>query len=160
MQRAEQRTGEAGGEHAEPRRAEEIGNAIGAHRAHHQRAFEAEIDAARTLGDAFAETDEEKRRGDADGAAEHGERHGPEPDRRVRHQDFPFKKPIRPYIASLASTNTKMMPCSTSTEASGSPRRRCNRPPEALMPPSRIATGMIASGFCRARKATRIPVKP
>ena len=30
----------------------------------------------------------------------------------------------------------------------------------ALMPPSRIATGMIASGFCRARKATRMPVKP
>jgi general nucleoside transport system permease protein len=30
----------------------------------------------------------------------------------------------------------------------------------ALMPPSRMATGMTASGDCRARKATRMPVKP
>src|SRR6185437_15180646 len=135
-------------------------DAVGAHRAHHQRAFEAEIDAPRALGDALAEADKQKRRRDADRAAEHRERHGPESDRSAGHQVFPFKKPIRPYSASLASTNTKMMPCSTCTEASGSPSRRCSRPPEALMPPSTIATGMIASGFCRAKKATRIPVKP
>ncbi len=77
--------GDAGGEHAEPRRAGEIGDAVGAHRAHHQRAFEAEIDAAGALGDAFAEADEQERRGDADRAAEHGERHGPQSDRTVRH---------------------------------------------------------------------------
>ena len=48
---------------------------------------------------------------------------------------------MRPYSASLASTTTKMMPCSTCTEASGRPSRRCSSPPLALMPPSRIATG-------------------
>ena len=58
------------------------------------------------LGDAFAEADEQKRRGDADRAAEH--RRGARS--RVRSfrppcQDFPFRKPIRPYSASLASTN-------------------------------------------------------
>ncbi len=85
MERAEQGTGHACGEHAEPGRAREIGDAVGAHRAHHQRAFEAEIDAARALGDAFAEADEQERRGDADGAAEHRERDRPEADGSVRH---------------------------------------------------------------------------
>ena len=33
---------------------------------------------------------------------------------------------MRPYSASLARTKTKMIPCSTSTEASGRPSRRCN----------------------------------
>ena len=48
MQRAQHRAGDAGGEHAEPGRAGEVGDAVAAHRAHHQRAFEAEIDAARS----------------------------------------------------------------------------------------------------------------
>jgi hypothetical protein len=82
VQGAEQGAGDAGGENAEPGRAGEIGDAIGAHRAHHQRAFEAEIDPARALGDAFAETDEEKGRADPDGAAEHRQRHRPQSDRR------------------------------------------------------------------------------
>ena len=56
---------------------------------------------------------------------------------------------------TLASTETKIMPCSTSTEASGNPNRRWSSPPPALMPPSSRATGMTASGLCRARKATR-----
>ena len=51
---------------------------------------------------------------------------------------------MRPYSASLASTMTKIIPCSTSTDASGRPSRRCNSPPLAPMPPSRTATGMIA----------------
>ncbi|GCC45770.1 hypothetical protein chiPu_0029690, partial [Chiloscyllium punctatum] len=90
MQRAEQRAGDAGREHAEPWRAGEIGDAIGAQRAHHQRALETEIDAAGSLGDALAEADEQKRRRDADGAAEHSERDGPEPERCVRHvRTFP-----------------------------------------------------------------------
>ena len=46
--------------------------------------------------------------------------------------DFPFRKPMRPYSVSLARTTTKMMPCSTSTVASGRPSRRCSRPPLAL----------------------------
>ena len=35
--------------------------------------------------------------------------------------------------------------------------RRWIRPFEASMPPSRIAKGMMASGFCRARNAIRMP---
>src|ERR1700691_5271719 len=86
MQRAQPRAGEAGGENSEPWRAGEIGNAVGAHRAHHQRSLEPEIDAAASLGDAFPQAHEQEWRGDADGAAEHRERYGPEPDRSVsRH---------------------------------------------------------------------------
>ena len=40
------------------------------------------------------------------------------------------------------------IPCSTLTVASGRSSRRCNKPPLAPMPPSRIATGMMAIGFC------------
>jgi hypothetical protein len=58
MERAEQRARNAGCEYAKPGRAAEIGDAVGAHRAHDQRALEAEIDAAGALGDAFAEADE------------------------------------------------------------------------------------------------------
>ena len=85
MERAEQRARDAGRQHPEPGRAREIGDAIGAHRAHDQRAFEAEIDAPGALGDAFAQADEQERRRNADGAAEYGERDGPESDRSVRH---------------------------------------------------------------------------
>src|SRR6266853_501369 len=53
--------------------------------AHHQGAFEAEVDAPRALGDALAEADEQKWRGDANRAAEHGERNRPESDRSIRH---------------------------------------------------------------------------
>jgi hypothetical protein len=47
--------------------------------------------------------------------------------------------------ASLARISTKAMPCSTMTDASGSPRRRCNRLPAAPKPPNRMATGMMAN---------------
>ena len=77
VQRAQRGADDAGGKNAEPGRAGEIGGAVAAHRAHHQRAFEAEIDAARAFGDAFAEADEQERRADAHGAAEHRERHAP-----------------------------------------------------------------------------------
>jgi hypothetical protein len=40
----------------------------------------------------------------------------------------------------------------------GQPMRRCSRLPAARKPPNRIATGMIASGWCRATKLTRMPV--
>ena len=42
--------------------------------------------------------------------------------------------------------------------ASGRSIRRWINPLEAANPPSRIATGIIASGLCRARNATRMPV--
>src|ERR1700732_4067876 len=58
--------------------------------AHHQRAFKAEVDAAASLGDAFPQAHEQKRRGDADSAAEHGEWHGPESDRSVGHVACPL----------------------------------------------------------------------
>ncbi len=70
--------GDAGGEHAGPGRAGVIGDRVGAHRAHHERALEAEIDAARFLREAFAERDEHEGRGDADRAAEHGDQDGEE----------------------------------------------------------------------------------
>ncbi len=41
----------------------------------------------------------------------------------------------------------KIMPCSTSTVASGRSMRRWISPPQAPMPPSRMATGMMASGL-------------
>ena len=59
--------------------------------------------------------------------------------------------------ASLARINTNAMPCSSSIEASGRPNRRCSKLPAAPNPPKRIATGITASGCCRAMKATRIP---
>ena len=52
---------------------------------------------------------------------------------------------------------TKSSPSSTSTVASGRSMRRWMRPFEASTPPSRIAKGMMASGFCRARNAIRMP---
>ena len=77
----EERADDARREHAEPGRAGQIGGAVAAHRAHHQGAFEAEIDAAASLGDAFAEADEQERRADAHRAAEHRKRHAPPADR-------------------------------------------------------------------------------
>ena len=51
-----------------------------------------------------------------------------------------------PRSASLARISTNAMPCSTCTDASGRPSRRCSRLPAAPKPPNRIATGMIANG--------------
>lgn len=43
------------GEHAEPGRAAQVGDAIGNHRAEYQRALQTEINAAGPLGDGFSE---------------------------------------------------------------------------------------------------------
>ena len=75
---AEQRAGEPGGKHAQPGRAGEVGDGVAGHGAEDERAFEAEIDASRFLRQALAEADEEERRGDADGAREHGEQNDAE----------------------------------------------------------------------------------
>jgi len=79
------RAGEPGGKHAKPGRTRKIGNAVGAHRAHDQRTLKPEVDASRSFGDAFAEAHEQERRGNPNGAAEHGERHRPEADRTGCH---------------------------------------------------------------------------
>ena len=65
---------------------------IGGHRAEHQYAFEAEIDAAGALGDRFAQRDEDEGRRDADGAAEDGQRHAPQADVGRLHQALLFHR--------------------------------------------------------------------
>ncbi len=67
--------GDAGRENAEPRIAGVVGGGVGDHCAEHQRSFEPEIHPARFFGQAFAERDEHERRRDADGAAEHSDKH-------------------------------------------------------------------------------------
>ena len=65
---------------------------IGGHRAEHEHAFEAEIDAARALGDRLAERDEDEGRGDPDRAAEDGQRHAPQADVGRLHQALLFHR--------------------------------------------------------------------
>src|SRR5262249_58147904 len=106
-----------------------------------------EIEATRPLGEPCADAQEEERRAHANGARQHGKRHTPQAEAGVVHQpSLALNNLKRPYSVSLARMATKMMPCSTTTAASGRSSRRCRRPPEAPMPPSRIATGMMASG--------------
>ncbi len=80
---AEHETGAAGGEHAQPRAAGEIRGGVGDHGAQHQRALEAEIDAAGFFGEGFAQRHEHERRRDPDGAAQHGDE---DDDQRMIHQ--------------------------------------------------------------------------
>ena len=80
MQRAHAGAGDAGGEHAEPGRAGQIGNAVAAIAPITSVPSRPRLMRPRPLGDALAEADEKKRRRDADGAAEHGERHRPQSD--------------------------------------------------------------------------------
>ena len=61
---------QAASEHADPGRAAQVGAAEAGHRRQHQHAFEAEVDAARLLGQAFAEADEQERHADAQRAAD------------------------------------------------------------------------------------------
>ena len=68
------------------------GDRIGGHRAEHQYAFEAEIDAAGALGDGFAQRHEDEGRGDPDRAAEDRQRHAPEADVGVVHQALLFHR--------------------------------------------------------------------
>ncbi len=72
MQRSEQRAGDTGGKDAEPGRAALEGHGVAGHGAEDERAFEAEIDPPRFLGQALTEADEEERRRHPDGTGEHG----------------------------------------------------------------------------------------
>ena len=160
MDGAEQRAGDPGGQHAQPGRAGEVGDGVAGHGAEDQRAFEAEIDASRFLRQALAEADEEEGRRDADGAREHGEQND-------------------------AKARIPVIACPPCCGRSGSGRRACRRPAarrtsgpaapdggvgQAHAPLDQAAgrgdaaeedgTGMMASGFCLARNATRMPVKP
>ena len=141
---AEQRAGD-GPRPARRARASRSGTAtrVGGHRAEHQRAFEAEVDAARLLGQALAEAHEQERR------ARRGSR------RRAWRAARPMSRcRVSPSGAVLRRSSgcealeaaveasrwpgctTKIMPCSTSTVASGRPEaplqqaagwRRCRR---------------------------------
>ena len=72
--------GECRGQDAGPGRAALIGDRVAGHGAEDQRAFKPEIDAARPLGQAFAQRHEQERRRNADRAAQHGDGNGPEAD--------------------------------------------------------------------------------
>src|SRR3981189_1842658 len=122
------------------------------------------MDAAGALGEALADRHEDEGRADADRAGQHGERDAPQAQAAVGHQpaSLGFQRGDHglPYRGSLARVAKNRMPGSTTTAASGRSSRRCSRPPDALMPPSRIATGTIAIGLWRARNDTRMPATP
>src|SRR5262249_9252964 len=69
-----------GDEHAEPRRAGEIGDGVSAHGAHHERAFEPEIDATTLLGERLTEAHVEVWRRDADRASDDRDQRAPPPE--------------------------------------------------------------------------------
>jgi hypothetical protein len=96
VQRAQQQADQCRDQHAEPRRAAHQRDAVSAHRAHHQCALEAEIDAARALGKALADADEDERRADPDRARQHGQRHAPKSETGVVHQAAAFGFNSRP----------------------------------------------------------------
>ena len=119
----------ARGQHAEPRRAGQVRDAVAAHGAHDQRALEAQVHAAALLGDALAQAHEQERRADAQRAAEHRERHAPEAELvpqlpspwlrpHSRHRRAANQLPSGERLAATRCT-TKRMPCSTLTVASG-----------------------------------------
>ena len=146
----------AGHQHAEPRAAGQVGDAVAAHRAHHQDAFEAEVDAAALLGEAFAEAHEQKRRADADGTAEHRDRNAPparssasaimpDPAGRRRGEDL-----AKPAIQRLGrEDHHEGDPLQHQHVASGRSSRRCSKPPLAEMPPTSTATGNDRIGLWR-----------
>ncbi len=88
MQGAEHGAGATARDDAEPRRSRLIVDRIAEHGAEHERAFKAEIDAARFLREALAERHEHERRRDADRAADHGENDGEE---RPGHSATPLR---------------------------------------------------------------------
>ena len=168
VQQRQRGAGRRGDEHADPRRAAQVRAAEAGHRRQHQHAFEAEVDAARLLGQAFAQAHEQERHADAQRAADDRGEKGQQDVAscggalgrrldvscasgiaRLRRAagTSPAAFQSTPRSASLARISTKAMPCSTCTEASGRPSRRCSRLPAAPKPPNRIATGMIANGF-------------
>src|ERR1700682_1744197 len=125
---------------------------VARHCAKNQRALEAKIDAARLLGEALAKGDKHKRCRDAQRPAD--ERENDDDGGALTHVRSAAPRTWnilkRPYKVSDISSTTKVSPCSSRTVASGRSMRRSTSPPEATMPPNRIATGMIASGLWRA----------
>jgi hypothetical protein len=96
MEQPENAAGRHRRRHTEPGRAGDHRRAVGDHGAEDQRAFEAEIDAAGALGDRLAQRDEDEWRRDADGAAQHGERHAPQADLRcVAHVSLRQRSGLR-----------------------------------------------------------------
>ena len=162
VHRAEQRAGDARGEHAEPRRAGVVGGRVGDHRAEHQRALEAEIDAARFFRQAFAERDEHERRRDADRAAEHGDEDGEI--RRLVHVRLRLAGRLEDGEAAVERLGRQQH---DEHQALQHQHRRVR---QAHAPLDEAARGDdaaeqdrdrgMASGLCRARNATRMPVKP
>src|SRR3569623_519800 len=148
----------------------QVSDAIAAHGAHHQRPLQAQVHASTLLGQALAQTDEQKRRADPDGAAQHGQPHagggahavtagGRFPEGADAPETAFFRlAPVRAFSVSDSRMAMNRMPCRTFTVASGRSNPRCSRPPLALMPPMIRDTAMTASGFCRAMNATSTPV--
>src|SRR3569623_3212979 len=148
----------------------QIGDAIAAHGAHHQRPHEAQVHTPALLGQALAQTDEQERRADPDGAAQYGQAHA----RRGGHAAtaggrlpegaeaagtaFLRRAPVRAFNVSDSRMAMNRMPCRTFTVASGRSNPRCSRPPLALMPPMSRDTGITARWFWRAMNATSTPV--
>src|ERR1700681_2781657 len=128
---------------------------VARHGAKNQRALEAEIDATRFLREALAKCNKHERSRDAQRPAD--ERENDDDGGALTHVRSAAPRTWnilkRPYKVSDISSTTKVSPCSSRTVASGRSMRRSTSPPEATMPPNRIATGMW-----RARNDTRIPV--
>ena len=78
------------------------------HGAEHQHAFQAQVDAARLFGDALAQADEEKRRADADGPAQHGQQHVQES--RVAHATPKTLRVVPPRGNSRLAKPAPLMP--------------------------------------------------
>ncbi len=133
---AEQHAGRAGGQHAHPRRAAEQRGAVADHRAHHQGAFQSQVDAPALLGQALAEADEQERRRDADRAGGHRHRHADPAERGVNHGWPPARWP-RVRRAPRAGPPA--------------PARAAVRPPAALARPPRARRGTRRSGRTASR---------
>ena len=69
VQGAEHHAGQSGTQDPQPRRPAMQRDGVPGHRAHHQRAFQAQIDAATFLGQAFAQRDKKKWRADPNRSA-------------------------------------------------------------------------------------------
>src|SRR3989449_9068905 len=81
MQGAERHAGTPRDDDAQPGPSGQIGDAVAAHRPHHEGALQTEIDATALLRQALAEADEQEWRAGTDGAAQHRQRNAPPPKR-------------------------------------------------------------------------------
>ena len=73
MQGAEHRAGQPGTQDPQPRRPAMQRDGVPRHRAHHQRAFKTQIDAATFLGQALAQRDKKKWGADPNRSPQHGD---------------------------------------------------------------------------------------